>query len=69
MNLFYFKKSRFQPFLNERNNFLTLFIRFKTIFFRFKYSSGKKLSNNLSNFIIFGRKQFFHEIKENISVI
>ena len=40
----------------------------KKYFFRFKYSTDKNLRNNLLNFIIFERRQFFIQIKENISV-
>ena len=40
-------------------NFLTLLIRLKKIGFQFKYSTGKKIRNNLFNFIIFERRPFF----------
>ena len=40
--------------------FLTSFISFEKVFFKFKYSTGKSLINNLFNFIILN--------KENISV-
>ena len=48
--------------------FLILFIWLKKICFRFKYSTGKNFRNNLINFIIFKRRQFFLQIEENISV-
>ena len=39
--------------------FITSFILFKKVFSRFKYSTGQDLRNNLINFIIFERRQFF----------
>ena len=49
-------------------NFNSNSIWFKGISFQFKYSTGKNFRNNLFNFIILERRQFFHQIKENISV-
>ena len=60
LNLFEFKKSGFQAFLNERDYFYNIiyFILKNIYLIQIKYRQ-KLMRNNLFNFIIFERRQFF----------
>ena len=60
INLFDFKETHFQTFSNNGNYYFNIvYLHLKTIFFRFKYSTFKKLRNNLFNFITLNEDNFF----------
>ena len=54
----------FSLFLIKEIIFLTLFIRFEKICFRFKYNTGQNLRNNLFNFITQNEENCFFKLKK-----